>query len=365
MLKVQSHIAALSTYKPPWSHLDRTAYLRFDLNENTLPLPVCVKNAIKDFIDRDLIALYPDYATFLPKLARYTHAAPEQLMVANGSDQAIEVVLRAFLGKGDELIMAQPGFPMFNQIAGVIGAQVTGIPYDAALCFPRRDYLAAAIKPTTKLAVLVNPDNPTGTAISLELIEEVLQLRPDLPVLVDEAYFEFTGSTAQGLLAHYNNLIILRTFSKAFALGGLRLGYSIAHPTLTAELHKVRGPFDVNSCALVAAAAQLDDPSEEWRCFPQETMQVSKPYLQAFFRDNKVKYYPGAAHFMLIEPTDRDGAVSYLKEHGILVRPMVAAAIKTTFRMNVGTLAQTIHFTEVYAAYLRQNSLFTDGKSRS
>ena len=354
MLKVQDHIAALSTYKPPWSHLDRTAYLRFDLNENTLPLPACVKQALKDFIDRDLIPLYPDYAAFLPQLARYTHAAPEQLMVSNGSDQAIEVVLRSFLGKGDELVMAQPGFPMFNQIAGVIGAKVVGIPYDAELCFPRRDYLAA-ITPATKLAVLVNPDNPTGAAVSLEIIEEVLQQRRDLPVLVDEAYFEFTGSTAQGLLAHYDNLIILRTFSKAFALGGLRLGYSIAHPALTAELHKVRGPFDVNSCAIVAAAAQLNDPSEEWQRFPQETMQESKPYIESFFRANGVKYYPGAAHFMLVEPADRDGSVRYLKEHGILVRPMLAPAIKTTFRLNVGSLAQTKLFAEVYAAYLRQN----------
>jgi len=353
MLHVKPQIAALSTYKPPWSHIDRTAYLRFDLNENTLPLPGCVKAALHDWIDSDRIPLYPDCAAFLPKLARYTQAAPEQLMVANGSDQAIEVVLRAFLGEGDELVMAQPGFPMFNQIAGVIGAKVTGIPYDAAMRFPRRDYLAA-ISPATKLAVLVNPDNPTGASVSLELIEEVLRLRPDLPVVVDEAYFEFTGMTAQGLLADYPNLIILRTFSKAFALGGLRLGYSIAHPALTAELHKVRGPFDVNACVLVAASAQLDDAAEEWRRFPQETMQLSKPYLEAFFRANKVKQYPGAAHFMLVEPEDRDGAVSYLKERGILVRPMVAPAIKTCFRMNVGTLEQTKHFAEVYADYLRQ-----------
>jgi histidinol-phosphate aminotransferase len=350
---VQSQIAALSIYKPPWSALDRTAFLRFDLNENTLPLPDSVKAALKEWIDSDQIPLYPDYASFIPKLARYVGAAPEQLLVSNGSDQAIEVVLRSFLGKGDELLMAQPGFPMFSQIAGVIGAKVNGVPYTPDLCFPRQDFFAA-VSASTKLIVLVNPDNPTGVSIPQDVIEEALALRPDLPVIVDEAYFEFTGVTALPLLADHPNLIILRTFSKAFALGGLRLGYMIAHPELITEFTKVRGPFDVNTCAIAAAEAQLDDPAARWKRFPQETMQQSKPYLETFFTQNKVKYYPSAAHFLLVEPEDRDGAVAFLKERGILVRPMVAPAIKTTFRMNVGTLEQTQHFAEVYADYLRQ-----------
>ncbi len=354
MLQVKPQIAALSIYRPPWSSIDRTAFLRFDLNENTLPLPDCVKAALKDWIDSDQIPLYPDYAAFMPKLAGYVGAEPEQLLVSNGSDQAIEVVLRSFLGKDDELLMAQPGFPMFSQIAGVIGAKVKGIPYTPDLHFPRQEFFAA-VSAATKLIVLVNPDNPTGVSIQQDVIEEALALRPDLPVLVDEAYFEFTGVTALPLLTEHPNLIILRTFSKAFALGGLRLGYIIAHPKLITEFIKVRGPFDVNTCALTAAAAQLDDPAATWKRFPQETMQASKPYLEAFFKKNKVRHYPSAAHFLLVEPENRDGAVTYLKDRGILVRPMVASAISKTFRMNVGTLEQTKHFAEVYADYLRQN----------
>ncbi len=350
---VQEQIKALSIYKPPWSAIDRTRFLRFDLNENTLPLPDCVKTALKGWIDADRIPLYPEYADFMPKLAQYVGTASEQLLVTNGSDQAIEVVLRSFLSKGDELLMAQPGFPMFSQIAGVIGAKIKGIPYTSDLRFPRQDFFAA-VSSSTKLIVLVNPDNPTGVSISQEVIEEALRQRPELPVLVDEAYFEFTGATSLELLAQYPNLIILRTFSKAFALGGLRLGYIIAHPDLITEFTKVRGPFDVNTCAIAAAEAQLADPAASWRRFPQETMQVSKPYLEAFFKEHQVQYYPSAAHFLLVEPTDRDQAVTYLKEQGILVRPMLAPAIKTTFRMNVGTLAQTQQFTAAYADYLRQ-----------
>jgi histidinol-phosphate aminotransferase len=351
MLQVQAHIAALSIYKPPWSHIDRSAYLRFDLNENTLPLPELVKTALKDWVASDAIPLYPDYAAFMPTLADYVGVSPEQLLVTNGSDQAIEIVLRSFLGKGDTLLMAQPGFPMFTQIAGVIGAKVQGIPYKN-FRFPQEDFFAA-VKDHTKLLVLVNPDNPTGIPIALSLIEEALKLRADLPVLVDEAYFEFTGISALHLLENYPNLMILRTFSKAFALGGLRLGYIIAAPELIQEFSKVRGPFDVNSCAVVAAEAQLRS-SGAWQPFVHETMQVSKPYIEAFFKEHGVTFYPGAAHFMLVEPEDRDGAVAYLKERNILVRPMIAPTIATTFRMNVGTLEQTQRFAEVYADYLRQ-----------
>jgi histidinol-phosphate aminotransferase len=341
-------------YTPPWSHLDRRAYLRFDLNENTSALPDVVKKALKDWVQGDAIPLYPDYASFMPTLARYVGVPPEQLLVTNGSDQGIEVVLRSFLGAGDTLLMAQPGFPMFTQIAGVIGAKVQGIPYTANCCFPKEDFFAA-VNENTKLLVLVNPDNPTGIAITLDLIEEALRLRADLPVLVDEAYFEFTGLSALPLLAAYPNLILLRTFSKAFALGGLRLGYIIAAPELIQEFSKVRGPFDVNSCAVVAAEAQLHSAGA-WQSFVHETMQVSKPFIEAFFKEKGVNFYPGAAHFMLVEPEDRDGAVAYLKARNILVRPMLAPAIASTFRMNVGTLEQTQGFAEVYAEYLRQQA---------
>jgi histidinol-phosphate aminotransferase len=330
--------------------MDRSGFLRLDLNENTLSPPNHVTSALKKYIDDGRIQMYPDYGSFLPKLSQYANADPEQLIVTNGSDQAIEIVLRAFLGKDDEMVMAQPGFPMFTQIAGVIGAKVTGIPYDPDMQFPYKEFFEA-ITPETKIVILINPDNPTGASISMSAIEDVLKVRDDLPVIVDEAYFEFTSKTALHFLKSYPNLIILRTFSKAFAMAGLRMGYIIAHPDITSQFYKIRGPFDVNSCALIAAEAQLDF-DKEWKAYVNETMTLSKPYLEAFFKENNVRYYPGAAHLMLVQPADRDGAVRYLKENGILVRPMVAPTIENTFRMNVGTLEQTKRFADVYKSYL-------------
>ena len=350
MIQVKPYIADMSTYSPPWSRIDRTRFLRLDLNENTLSPPQHVKEALKQFIDDDRIQMYPSHWRFLSTLADYVGVDESQLIVTNGSDQAIEVVLRAFLGINDEMIMAQPGFPMFAQIAGVIGARVTGVPYYADMRFPHDEFMGS-IKDDTKLVVLINPDNPTGASVPMTSIEKVLAVRSDLPVIVDEAYFEFTGETALPLLRTFPNLIILRTFSKAFAMAGLRLGYVIAHPKITAELYKIRGPFDVNSCAVVAAEAQLKSPAE-WKEYVHEMMTASKPFLENFFSRLGVDFYRGAAHFMLVKPRNRDRAVAYLKDNGILVRPMVAPSIERTFRMNVGTLRQTEVFARAYEAYL-------------
>lgn len=373
MIKVKACIADLATYKPPWTGMDRSGFLRMDLNEHTAAPPEHVKTALKRYIDSDGIQMYPDYGHFLNKLAKYAKVDQDQLIVTNGSDQAIEIVLRAFLGKNEEMLMAEPGFPMFSQIAGVIGAKVKGIPYHIPqsrndriknrtknqeagknrIIFPEQEFLQT-ITSETKLVILINPDNPTGASIPLSTMEAILKLRKDLPVVVDEAYFEFsagiTTETALGLLHKYPNLIILRTFSKAFAMAGLRLGYIIAWPEIISQFHKIRGPFDVNSCALAAAEAQLEH-DQEWRQYVQKTMTVSKPWLENFFKANNIDYYSGAAHFMLVKPDNRDEAVDYLKKNKILVRPMTAAAIKDTFRMNVGTFEQTRQFAKIYEKY--------------
>ena len=139
-----------------------------------------MKEALKRFIDGDTIQIYPSHWQFLALLAEYAGVDESQLILANGSDQGIEVVLRAFLGPNDEMVMAQPGFPMFTQIAGVIGAREVGVPYYPDLRFPHDEFLAA-ITADTKLAVLINPDNPTGATVPRASIEAVLSVRPDLP----------------------------------------------------------------------------------------------------------------------------------------------------------------------------------------
>ncbi|MCP4692312.1 MAG: aminotransferase class I/II-fold pyridoxal phosphate-dependent enzyme [Desulfobacterales bacterium] len=351
MIEVKPYISEMPIYSPPWSRLDRTKYLRFDLNENSDAPAENVIAALKRYIDERRIQMYPEYVDFLPKLAEYAGVGEENLILTNGSDNAIDIILRAFLGPGDVMAIAQPGFPIFEQVAGVIGAETRGVPYKEDLSFPYDDFVRAAAG--ASLIVLINPDNPTGSAISLSRIQHILEENPDAPVLVDEAYFEYTGVTALEFLETHANLIITRTFSKAFAMAGLRLGYAIAHPDIITQFHKIRGPFDVNVCAIVAAEAQIDQPGP-WKKHVDEVMNISKPFLEDFLKEHDVRLFPGAAHFLLIKPGDRDNAVRYLKENGILVRPMTAPLIRDSFRMNIDTLDRTKRFIEVYKKFLTE-----------
>jgi len=350
-MKLKPQLKSMHAFQPPWQALDRRDYLRFDLGECTQPVPQHVRAALNE-LAHDGLQLYPDYTAFMPKLAGYVGVDETQLLITNGSDQAISLLLRALLGEGDALLMAQPGFPIFMQAAALQGACVNNIPYCADLSFAEDAFLAAV--PDADVIVLINPNNPTGTALSLAQIEAVLQRAgPNKAVIVDEAYYEFTGITAVGLLDEYPNLIITRTFSKAFALASLRLGYIVADAALIHEFAKIRPPFDVNSAAVTAAAAQLEQP-EYWQTYLREVMTVSKPLVQRFFADNQVRFYPGAAHFFLVEPDDRDAVVEHLKARKILVFPMRAPGIATTFRMSVGTERETRRFIEAYQAYLRK-----------
>ncbi len=350
MIQVKPYIAGSPKYSPPWTNMDRSEYLRFDLNEYTLHTPERVVRSLQKAVAEKGVQMYPDYGAFMKKLALYAEVPEDRLIVTNGSDQAIEIILRAFLAPGDSMVIAEPGFPMFPLIAGIIGAVVQGVPYNPDHSFPLEAFINA-VTGDTRVIVVINPNNPTGVGVSREAVVKIVERFPDIPVVVDEAYYEFTGETALDLLAANPNAIITRTFSKAFAMAGLRMGYIAAHPDIITEFHKIRGPFDVNSLALAAAETQIDYP-DEWKAFVDETMNRSKPYIENFFDENGVVYYKGSAHFMLVEPENRDDAVRFLKNEGVLVRPMTAPGIDKTFRMSIGTLEQTRRFTDAYRRYL-------------
>ncbi|MBF0273552.1 MAG: aminotransferase class I/II-fold pyridoxal phosphate-dependent enzyme [Magnetococcales bacterium] len=346
---VRPNIRALTAYAPPWTGLDRTQYLRLDLNENTRALPPEIRPVLERLLSSGAASRYPEYRAFLPRLAQHVGVAEENLIVTNGSDQGIEILLRAFLNPGDGMVVAQPEFPIFSHVAQVIGARVQGVPFDANMIFPTEAFLDA-IDHQTRLIVLINPNNPTGSTIPLEVIREVLTRHPHLPVLLDEAYYEFTGVTCVKWMEEFKNLIIVRTFSKAFAMAGLRLGYVIAPAELIQELNKIRGPFDVNACAIAVADAQLDLPHALH--YVEEVMTRGKPFTENALREMNIPFYPGAANFMLVEPKDRDGVVIHMKQNGILVRPMVAPALVKTFRLTIGPLEEMERFVGVMRGYM-------------
>ena len=351
-MKIREAILKMGTYKPPLEGRNPKEHLLMDFNESPYPPPDYVQDQLIDFIRDNRLNVYPSYGDFLELLGRHVGVSPDSLIITNGSDQALEICLRCFLDPGDEMVLAKPGFGMFFQIAGTLGAKVISPLYRKDMAFPFEE-IKVAVSSKTRLIVLINPNNPTGTPIALQAIEDLLSTFPEQPILVDEAYFEFTQHTALPLLASYSNLIITRTFSKAFAIPSLRLGYAIGRPDFIQHLYKIRGPYDVNMVALVAARAQLERP-QIWQERIRHIMEESKPTLERFFDESGVTYFKGAAHFMLVQPKNVQETLEFLKTNGILVRPM-SSPIEHTFRVSVGTLEQTQYFILVYKKYLRQS----------
>ena len=350
-LRFSKHLGGVHAYVPEWLGLDRSQYLRLDRNESTVPLPGNVVSTLSRYLERRGVHSYPEAERLSGPLAAYCGVWPECILTTNGSDQAIDLCLRAFLNEGDLLLVARPEFSIFTHVATLIGAQLHGVPYREDLSFPYGEYREAAVSGKPDLIVIINPNNPTGTAVADDFILEIASNHPDVPVIVDEAYYEFTGRTAAGLIASHGNIVVLRTFSKAFAMAGLRLGYVVAAPPVIEQIAKLRNPFDVNELAVVAAEAQLAD-LDPMRRYVRQLVSESKPLVTDFCKRMGIAAWPGEANFVLVKPQDCRGAVEFLRDHGILVRSMSAPLLRGMFRVTMGTPAEMTWFTEAFEEYL-------------
>lgn len=340
MIPISSTITGLPSYDPP--AFERTQFLRLDLNECTQPVPHAVAERIAAAIKS--VNLYPAFGDFYTKLAAYTGAPAECHLATNGSDQGIDLLLRGLLSPGDEMLIARPEFAMFNKFALLNRVILKGVPLLDGFAFPYESF-ANAITPATKMIVIINPNNPTGTPVRRDFIVQLLETNCKVPILVDEAYYEYAGETVVDLLPKHGNLVVLRTFSKGFAMAGLRLGYIVARPEVVAALAKCRGPFDVNRLAIEAGTAQLENVRQAL-AHVHEVMTQSKPYIEAFWRSKGVPFTPGSANFLLVAHPERDALIRHLIREGILVRPLAGPRLDGLFRMGLGTLAEMKRFTD-------------------
>lgn len=352
-LKIPQRLIDASAYVPDWSGLNRSEFICLDRNENTHPLPEAVNQALAEAIERGAVQAYPTVQALVEPLARYANVNPSYLLPTNGSDQGIDLCLRTVLGEGDVMVTARPEFPVFTQVASTIGARITPVEYEPDLSFPYAQFTEAVKACRPAAIVLINPNNPTGTSIDLDYIEYVVATHPNLPVIVDEAYYEYTGQTSLSLIENHPNLIVLRTFSKAFAMAGLRLGYIVAAPSLLVHINKLQNPFDVNHLAIVAGIAQLARVNEvHAEC--RYVMEHIKPYVIRALRQLDVPVWAGSANFILVRPPDCPRAVAFLRDAGVLVRPMPAGLLDGTFRMSIGTMPQMQRFVSIFRSYLKK-----------
>jgi len=216
----------MASYHPPTA--GRAEKLRLDFNENTVGCSPKVAEFLKTRISGEQLAIYPEYVEAKARLAAHFGLEESEMLLTNGTDEAIQLLINTFVERDAEVIILQPSYAMYKFYAELAGTKIRSVHYrEGSLAFPLQELLDA-IRPETRAILISNPNNPTGTAVKLNAIEEILQRAPQAAVLIDEAYFEFCGITALPLVRHFPNLFVSRTFSREMSHSPTKRNHPIA-----------------------------------------------------------------------------------------------------------------------------------------
>jgi histidinol-phosphate aminotransferase len=332
----------MAPYHPPTGN--RADKMRLDFNENTVGCSPRVVDFLRNSLTREGLSVYPDYARVKQTLADFFGVAPEQLLLTNGTDEAIQVLINTYVDDRAEVLALRPSYAMYRFYAEVAAARVVEVDYHPpCLEFPL-EALLAAVTPQTRAILVANPNNPTGTSIRLDAVESILNAAPQAAVLIDEAYYEFFGVTALGLIGAYPNLFVSRTFSKVFGMAAMRMGCLFSQPANIQYLHKAQSPYSVNSLAALAAEAAVQD--KEYIASYVEEALASRDLLTRGLEKLGIAYVPSSANFVLAYFGARAVEVrDALREKAILVRDR-SYEIPGGVRITVGTRPQALRVLE-------------------
>lgn len=355
-------VQALSPYQPgkPISELARelglnpSEIIKLASNENPLgpseKAVAAVEHALTD------LCLYPDGNGFelKQKLSARLGVGADQITLGNGSNDVLEVIARCFAGSDSEVVFSQYAFAVYPLVTQAIGATPVTVP--AKDWGHDLDAMAAAVTEHTRLVFVANPNNPTGTVHDADAIAAFLGKIPeDVLVVLDEAYCEYmTGKKdpdGVALLNRFPNLIVCRTFSKAWGLAGLRVGYSLSSPAIADILNRVRQPFNVSSVALAAATAVLDD--EDYLQRSRAANAAGLKQLEEAFDQMGLRYIPSSGNFIAVEVGPQAmGVYQALLAHGVIVRPIAGYGMPNHLRVTVGLPAENEHFIDALSKAL-------------
>jgi histidinol-phosphate aminotransferase len=340
--RVKPWIAALEPYKPgkPIEELERelglSGVIKLASNENPLgPSPKAVE-AVRRVLDD--AHRYPDGASFAlrTKLAAKLGVAPEQLVFGCGADEILELVAKSFLGPGDECVFAWPSFAMYPIVTRGMGATPVAVPLDRDLVHDL-DAIAAAVGERTRVVIVCNPNNPTGTSVGAAAFDRfAAKLPEDVVLVVDEAYVDFARRPdfpdSIALVKRRPATLVARTFSKYAGLAGLRVGYGIGGAELAGYLERARHPFNVNILAEAAAVAALDDREHVERTLRLNAEGVD--FLRRELAALGIETWPSEANFLLAKPGP--GTYERLLREGIIVRPLGGFGMPEHVRITIG-----------------------------
>lgn len=307
-------------------------------NENPLGCSPQVQLALQQALDD--IASYPDtHGIVLRKaLSEKYHLAIDQAIIGNGSEELLGLLLQAFIIPGEEVLLGQFSFMGYDNLVKAARGQVIKVPmpdwtFDL-------DAILASLSAKTKMIILANPNNPTGTYYSLSEFNHFMQQLPSSVLVVsDEAYFEYINKSdypqTHLLLEKYPNLIVTRTFSKAYGLAGMRVGYALAHEDIIALINRIRLPFNVNTLAQVAALAALKDQSFLEDCI--QANQVHREQLCQGLNKLGIAFIPSETNFVMLNlKVDGMAVTQAMYQRGITIRPLTFYDLKQHVRVTVG-----------------------------
>ena len=357
-----AYIRAIAPYQPgkPTSELERelgiSGIVKLASNENPLGCSPLAMAAMQGALKT--IALYPDGNGFELKeaLRRRYGVEHDRIVLGNGSNDMLELVARAFLAVGDRAVYSNHAFavyPLATQAVGATGVSVPAIDYGHDLKAMRQ----AAIEQKAKLVFIANPNNPTGTFLGATALLEFLRALPaNILVVLDEAYNEYLPKENRydsvAWLKEFPNLIVSRTFSKAYGLAGLRVGYAFAHAQVADMMNRVRQPFNVNSVAQAAAVAALQD--EDFVRRSNELNRRGMEQITAGLRNLGLEYIPSYGNFISFRIGDGMKMYRRLLELGVIVRPVAGYDMPEYLRVSIGTEPENDKFLSVLAQALTE-----------
>ncbi|MDO8633824.1 MAG: histidinol-phosphate transaminase, partial [archaeon] len=348
-------IQNISKYDKCENRIDK---MRLDFNENLSGCSTKVLDSLKK-ISPETISCYPEYGKFMEKLAEYLGLESSEILLTNGSDEGIKLVIEAFVENGEEAIILSPAFSMFEIYSNAAGARIKKILYREDFVFPLEEILGS-ITEKTKIIVLVNPNSPTGTMVESFALEKILVKAKGAVVLVDEAYCQYSGKSMGSKIRFYDNLVVLQSFSKCFGLAGLRLGYVLANPEIIGILEKIAPPYNVNSLAVVAGIAALDDTGFV-KGYVREVGET-RQFLSTELERLGVKFFPSKANFVLAKFGEKTGFVwQRLFDENILVKKIGEETLRGGFlRITIGPKKEMEKLVSELKNILREKTLLFD-----
>ena len=334
----RARVRAMKEYHPP---LGSRNALRLDFNENTLACSPKVREVLGSISAGDLTR-YPEREPVEAIVAGQLGLEPAQVALTNGVDEAIHVLFEAFLESGDELLLPVPTYTMYEVYASATEARVITVQAEDSLQFPF-ERLLAAVTPATKIIAIANPNSPSGSAATRAQIIECTRRAPHAIVLVDEAYFHFHGETVMDLVGAIPNLIVARTFSKAYGLAGMRLGLLAGPVELMRWVRRVLSPYSVNSIALACLPSALEDAHYlDW--YVGEVLAARTEFESALDAVG-LRRWPSRANFVLVDIGSRHAEfVQRMNAAGVLVRDRSSdPGCDGRVRITIGTRQQMQH----------------------